>query len=332
MSLPLEDAKSLELSSIRVSDNQLYVVIKDVNGNQKWILANELFDLKDITLWEFFTNEDTAEFKPKETFAYKEFPDKKDVKKVFIKNPLPITITLTPKTITIYLQDYGTVYKTEETWVNLDKRDRYKTFTDLWISLKNKLAKELGIEDYSYFDRLTEEIDDKFIEYYIRQEFRVLMAQLDYLGYLICQNLPKIPETPETPEPKFNIGDKVIRKGSQQVMTVIKRIYDGDEESFDYDLKFEDDSYESYFENELEPYEATPKDCESDASLIVSGQVKKFYDLNKPRIEKLKTEFSCKIVKALVYLSEYEKCGKPSKIKLPKPKDDLLSEIKNLKF
>jgi hypothetical protein len=141
-----------------------------------------------------------------------------------------------------------------------------------------------------------------------------------------------LPELPVETEPKFNIGDKVIRKGSQQVMTVIKRIYDGDEESFDYDLKFEDDSYESYFENELEPYEATPKDCESDASLIVSGQVKKFYDLNKPRIEKLKTEFSCKIVKALIYLSEYEKCGKPSKIKLPQQKDDLLSEIKNLKF
>jgi hypothetical protein len=140
------------------------------------------------------------------------------------------------------------------------------------------------------------------------------------------------PKTPETPEPKFDIGDKVIRKGGQQVMTVIKRIYDGDEESFDYDLKFGDDSYESYFENELEPYEAKPKDCESDASLIVSGQVKKFYELNKPRIEKLNTTFSCKIIKALVSLSEYENCGKPSKVKKPQIKDDLLSEIKNLKF
>ena len=75
-----------------------------------------------------------------------------------------------------------------------------------------------------------------------------------------------------------------------------------------------------------------PQDCEADPSLIVSGQVKKFYDLNKPRIEKLKSEFSCKIIKALVSLSEYEKCGTPSKIKLPLQKEDLLSEIKNLKF
>ena len=79
-------------------------------------------------------------------------------------------------------------------------------------------------------------------------------------------------------------------------------------------------------------YNDKPKDCETDPSLIVSGQVKKFYDLNKTRIEKLKSEFSCKIIKALVSLSEYEKCGTPSKIKLPLQKEDLLSEIKNLKF
>ncbi len=74
------------------------------------------------------------------------------------------------------------------------------------------------------------------------------------------------------------------------------------------------------------------EDCEADPSLIISGQVKKFYDLNKPRIEKLKSEFSCKIIKALVSLSEYEQCGTPSKIKIPQKKEDLLSEIQNLKF
>jgi len=76
----------------------------------------------------------------------------------------------------------------------------------------------------------------------------------------------------------------------------------------------------------------TEPDCQADPSLIVSGQVKKFYDLNRPRIEKLKSEFSCKIIKALVSLSEYEKCGTPNKGKLPQKNEDLLSKINKLKF
>jgi hypothetical protein len=74
-----------------------------------------------------------------------------------------------------------------------------------------------------------------------------------------------------------------------------------------------------------------PKDCEADPNKIISGQVKKFYDLNKTRIEKLDSKFSCKIVQALVSLSEYESCGSPSSSTLPKAKSDLLSRIANLK-
>ena len=75
-----------------------------------------------------------------------------------------------------------------------------------------------------------------------------------------------------------------------------------------------------------------PKDCEADPNKIISGQVKKFYDLNKTRIEKLDSKFSCKIVQALVSLSEYESCGSPSSSNLPKAKSDLLSRISNLKI
>jgi hypothetical protein len=74
-----------------------------------------------------------------------------------------------------------------------------------------------------------------------------------------------------------------------------------------------------------------PKDCEADPNKIISGQVKKFYDLNKTRIDKLDSKFSCKIVQALVSLSEYESCGSPSSVTLPKAKSDLLSRISNLK-
>jgi len=75
----------------------------------------------------------------------------------------------------------------------------------------------------------------------------------------------------------------------------------------------------------------TPKDCEADPNKIISGQVKKFYDLNKTRIDKLDSKFSCKIVQALVSLSEYESCGSPSSSILPKAKSDLLSRISKLK-
>ena len=75
----------------------------------------------------------------------------------------------------------------------------------------------------------------------------------------------------------------------------------------------------------------SPKDCEADPNKIISGQVKKFYDLNKTRIDKLDSKFSCKIVQALVSLSEYESCGSPSSSILPKAKSDLLSRISKLK-
>jgi hypothetical protein len=80
-------------------------------------------------------------------------------------------------------------------------------------------------------------------------------------------------------------------------------------------------------------WRSNPKpDCEADPNKIISGQVKKFYDLNKTRIDKLDTKISCKIIQALVGLSEYESCGSPSSSSLPKAKTDLLSRISNLKI
>jgi hypothetical protein len=72
--------------------------------------------------------------------------------------------------------------------------------------------------------------------------------------------------------------------------------------------------------------------CNVDASKINSPSVGSFYAKNKKRIEKLNSEFSCKILEALVYLSDYENCG--GGIELPAKKveevDDLLGEIRNL--
>ena len=72
-------------------------------------------------------------------------------------------------------------------------------------------------------------------------------------------------------------------------------------------------------------------ECSSDPNKIISGQVKAFYDRNKSRIDNLESNFSCKIIQALVSLSEYEKCGSPSSATLGKAKTDLLSKISKLK-
>jgi len=73
------------------------------------------------------------------------------------------------------------------------------------------------------------------------------------------------------------------------------------------------------------------ENCEADPSKIQSGQVQVFYQNNKTRIDKLNSDFSCKIIQALVSLSEYEKCGSPSSATLGKAKTDLLSRISKLK-
>jgi hypothetical protein len=94
-------------------------------------------------------------------------------------------------------------------------------------------------------------------------------------------------------------------------------------------------SYSAGYEPELKLIIAveTPKDCEADASKIISGQVKRFYDFNKSRIDKLDSKISCKIIQALVGLSEYESCGSPSSSTLAKTSTkDLLSRISNLKI
>jgi hypothetical protein len=76
----------------------------------------------------------------------------------------------------------------------------------------------------------------------------------------------------------------------------------------------------------------TVSTCNVDVSKINSPAVGSFYANNKERIEKLNSEFSCKILEALVYLSEYENCG--GGIELPAKKveevDDLLGAIRNL--
>jgi hypothetical protein len=266
----------------------------------------------------------------------------------------------------------------------------------------------------------------------------MLDTELSKYGDYFSQELDKLELYQEMPEPKFKIGDKVKRIDGEQVMTVVKQIYDTTKKEWDYDLVFvENGNANSLFESYLELYYAPfqqidflkpsteeldilikamqnysdgltflsnrvanvkiktktgadfeivaifdpqarsvielletttkkdivsnkitneslieiseiyvnllsqlieqaegktpPKDCEADPNKIISGQVKKFYDLNKTRIEKLDSKFSCKIVQALVSLSEYESCGSPSSVTLPKAKSDLLSRISNLK-
>lgn len=87
-----------------------------------------------------------------------------------------------------------------------------------------------------------------------------------------------------------------------------------------------------------EPPKETPSEemefvCNIDSKKINSAYVGAFYSKNKERIEKLNSEFSCKILEALVYLSDYENCG--GGVQLPiqqvEEEDDLLGAIRNLK-
>jgi len=80
-------------------------------------------------------------------------------------------------------------------------------------------------------------------------------------------------EPQNTNIPKFNVGDKVVRKFGNQVMTVVKSIYDNDQKMFDYDLVFENGMDVSLFENLLELYEETPQPKkESKDSIIEKTQ------------------------------------------------------------
>jgi hypothetical protein len=312
--------------------------------------------------------------------------------------------------------------------------------------------------------------DPDITGYQVYSEVRLVF---EYLRKLLDEKKLRFPE-PKKPEPKFKVGDKVVRTGGTQVMSVVNQIYDDNKKMFDYDLEFEDKSSISYFEDQLEfapntipkpkfkindkvlwdkmPFakfrvmdepvynsvfgyyvykiqgeddkrsrnitpegnisliKETPKFkvgdkvkipkskqgvnftdrsipriiqrainsgqeflyineirpdygddsdlvlsdiltgttggdyyssltdnielyemCEADPKDIQSGQVKAFYDRNKTRIDNLESNFSCKIVQALVSLSEYEKCGSPSSATLGKAKTDLLSKISKLK-
>jgi hypothetical protein len=73
--------------------------------------------------------------------------------------------------------------------------------------------------------------------------------------------------------------------------------------------------------------------CNVDSTKINSAYVGAFYAKNKERIEKLNSEFSCKILEALVYLSDYENCGGGVQLPIQEAieEDDLLGAIRNLK-
>jgi hypothetical protein len=81
------------------------------------------------------------------------------------------------------------------------------------------------------------------------------------------------------------------------------------------------------------PIEETEFTCNVDSTKINSAYVGAFYSKNKERIEKLNSEFSCKILEALVYLSDYENCGGGVQLPIQEPieEDDLLGAIRNLK-
>ncbi len=143
-------------------------------------------------------------------------------------------------------------------------------------------------------------------------------------------------ENPKPPLPKFKVGDRVtfnkVPFATFRVMEDPK--YNSEKGKFVYRLANEDgkSSFSASYEDEMNLIVVeTPMDCDADPTKIVSGQVKAFYDLNKNRIDKLNSKFSCKIIKALVSLSEYEKCGSPSSATVTKAKTDLLSKISKLK-
>jgi hypothetical protein len=81
------------------------------------------------------------------------------------------------------------------------------------------------------------------------------------------------------------------------------------------------------------PVEEMEFSCKVDSTKINSPFVGAFYSKNKDRIEKLKSEFSCKILESLVYLSDYENCGGGVQLPIQEviEEDDLLGAIRNLK-
>lgn len=60
------------------------------------------------------------------------------------------------------------------------------------------------------------------------------------------------------PEPKFKIGEKVVRINGKQVMTIVNQIYDVKQKMFDYDLELGDGTDVSLFENQLEAISTQP--------------------------------------------------------------------------
>ena len=62
----------------------------------------------------------------------------------------------------------------------------------------------------------------------------------------------------DAPKPKFKIGEKIVRINGNQLMTVVKQLYDVKQKMFDYDLVFEDGTDVSLFENQLEAVSVEP--------------------------------------------------------------------------
>jgi hypothetical protein len=389
----------------------------------------------------------------------------------------------------VFVQPSGYYDNTFFQFVGTDKaKEQYN------VSLRIHLAYERGID--IWFEDANQDISFSFIDITSESKFLNVVKDITkvlrsgqfeqelnsvatlFLNGIWIDKFIDCKFVSDRPEPKFAIGDKVVRIGGKQAMVVVKQIYDDNKKMWDYDLKFiENDSPVSAFEDQLEAYieevpeipekiirkgeffernenvwlatedskegrgfqyivmesfryieekftnkwtvfwetdlvkrkfgeielglgysytegfkfwlekgnlkikednvknlgvaetiaqriiiflatvdrelsdeyqniwlklesgvesgiiradwRTTKTDCEADPTKIVSSQVKRFYDLNKNRIDKLNPEFSCLIVKALVSLSDYESCGRPSSDSLPKPKNDLLSDIKN---
>jgi co-chaperonin GroES (HSP10) len=187
-------------------------------------------------------------------------------------------------------------------------------------------AKDEGL-DYLYVIDITyNRYEDKSFNYWLNFEYSFNSSLSFYEEEM---------ELYEENTSKFKVGDKVkiITSPFDREYTI--KSYSKPNKEYIYILKNNQSGNEStYLETELELVNDKKgfEDCNADVSKITSTQVKEFYDLNKSKIDKLNPKLSCLIFKALISLSEYEKCGKPSSETLPKPKIDLLLDIENFKI
>jgi hypothetical protein len=202
---PSQDANLLELGSIRVSDGTLWTVGRETISTKKWIVIDSDFTIDDLTFFNFLQSDDIELYE----FVSKSELVVIDGKRQEYSNPLPVTISWTPKSVKIYLQDYGALFKIEETWANLYRNDKYNAFKTLWKRLLEKIQKENGFEDpYSYKGRIIDEAPNENIKEYILADIRDLIVLMDFIGFEYSKN--EMPDNPEQPNPKYKIGDFVV--------------------------------------------------------------------------------------------------------------------------